>query len=165
MRILQLITLALGVTSTASSAAITSTANGNWNNTATWTGGVVPGDGDTVTITHNVTVTADVTIGNSPLDTASSAPANYVVMLQRTNGSTSNGQLTINSGATFRVRGSVGVTGTNSSYAPIITLQPGSTWIFDNTAQPTAVYRNRGRWLRRSPTSTPPAQDGAQVST
>lgn len=44
-------------------AAITSTANGDWNVGGTWTGGVVPGEGDTVTITHTVTLTADVTIG------------------------------------------------------------------------------------------------------
>src|SRR5215471_17258189 len=123
--------------------ACTSAANGNWNVTASWSncGGAYPGDGDTVTITHNITVTANATLGTSPLDTISATPAVWQLLIQRTNGSTSNGQLTVNGGVTLRVKGSVGVTGTNSSYAPIITLQPGSTWIFDNTAQPTAVYR------------------------
>ena len=46
-------------------AAISSAASGNWNATGTWTGGVVPGDGDTVSIgAHTVTVTAPVTVGN-----------------------------------------------------------------------------------------------------
>jgi len=44
-------------------AARTSAANGNWGDTGTWTGGVVPGDGDTVIISHNVTLTGNVTVG------------------------------------------------------------------------------------------------------
>lgn len=45
----------------------TTAAAGNWNNTATWTGGVVPVPGDTVTLNHNVTVNTAVDIGSSPL--------------------------------------------------------------------------------------------------
>ena len=47
-------------------AAITTAANGNWSATGTWTGGVVPGNGDTVTLNHNVTVDTAVTVGHSP---------------------------------------------------------------------------------------------------
>ncbi len=36
-----------------------SAANGNWNNPATWVGGIVPPAGATVLVTHSVTVTAD----------------------------------------------------------------------------------------------------------
>lgn len=47
-------------------AAITTAANGNWSATGTWTGGVVPGNGDTVVLNHNVTVDTAVTVGHSP---------------------------------------------------------------------------------------------------
>lgn len=51
-------------------AAITSAASGSWNAEATWSGGVIPDDGDTVTIAngHTVTIPAgvSVTVGNSP---------------------------------------------------------------------------------------------------
>jgi hypothetical protein len=48
---------------------IASAAAGNWNETATWTGGVVPGAGDTATINHTVTLTANASVGG--IDAAS----------------------------------------------------------------------------------------------
>lgn len=43
---------------------ITTLAAGNWNATATWTGGVVPASGDNVQIDHAVSVNIDATINN-----------------------------------------------------------------------------------------------------
>jgi len=47
-------------------AAITTAQAGNWSATATWTGGVVPGNGDTVTLNHAVTCNDNRTVGVSP---------------------------------------------------------------------------------------------------
>jgi hypothetical protein len=124
--------------------ACTSAANGNWNSASSWSncGGVFPVDGDTVTVTHNITVIVDTTVGNSPADAVGTIPTLPVIDLQNTNGTSSNGQLTINGGVTFRVKGSIKVTGNYSpQHAPTVNFQPGSIFIFDNTANPTAVYR------------------------
>jgi hypothetical protein len=148
MRKLQLIVLALGLISVAWGNACTSAANGNWNAAASWSncGGSYPADGDTVTVTHIITITANATVGNSPSDAINAAPTLPVIQLQRTNGTTSNGQLTINGGVTFTVKGSVAFAGTTGSgtglaMSPILTMQPGATWTFDNSANQTAVYR------------------------
>jgi hypothetical protein len=88
-------------------AAITTAQAGNWSDTATWTGGVVPGDGDTVTINHDVTID-------------DSAAATIVI------GTGSGTALTIASGKTlqylstatvnhvFDIKGDIVVTGTLS---------------------------------------------------
>lgn len=78
-------------------AAITSAADGDWNNSATWTGGVVPGNGDTVQLNHNVTVTADVTVGSSP------ATGGTPAIEQMTN----NRLLLIKAGVTLYTRGDI----------------------------------------------------------
>jgi hypothetical protein len=42
---------------------IATAAAGNWSATGTWTGGVVPGPGDTATVNHAVTLDANATVG------------------------------------------------------------------------------------------------------
>ncbi len=76
--------------------AYTSTQAGNWSDTATWGGGGTPGDGDTASIGHAVTVDANTTVGTSPNDTTT-----YVVV------TTSGGVITIPDGVTLTVEGNV----------------------------------------------------------
>ncbi|MEW6214542.1 MAG: G8 domain-containing protein, partial [Nitrospirota bacterium] len=77
-------------------AAITSAQSGNWSATTTWTGGVVPIEGDTVTIqdTHVVTIDQNITIGDDTttaainiaaggkLELLSTAAADYILTLK-----------------------------------------------------------------------------------
>lgn len=75
-------------------AAITSAQSGNWSATSTWVGGVVPGNGDTVTLNHAVTVDVDTTVGTSP--------AAGTVVLEVASG---GGGITISGGVTLKIRG------------------------------------------------------------
>lgn len=78
-----------------SMAAITSAADGLWSSTSTWTGGTIPGNGDTVTIqaTHDVEVTDSRTVGHSP----GAGDTTAAVLVQ--------GTLTISGGGTLISRG------------------------------------------------------------
>jgi len=76
-----------------SATAFTASANGNWNNPATWGGSGTPGSSDTATIGagKTVNVTANVTVSSLSLPT----------------GSGGNSKVSINSGVTLTVSGAV----------------------------------------------------------
>ena len=113
-------------------AAITTAAAGNWSATGTWTGGVVPGDGDTVTLNHNVTVDANTIIGTSPAENSGT----YAI----TWGSATK-KLTIASGVTLRVRGDCLAQG-NTTKNDVVLMQAGSTWIWDASQASTPSAQN-----------------------
>lgn len=84
-------------------AAITSLASGNWSSTATWVGGVVPGNGDTVIIDNGHTVT--IPAGYTAVCGTSPATDDYTAPALRTNGTAGTGKLVVN--GTLRFRGQV----------------------------------------------------------
>lgn len=94
-------------------ASISSTAAGAWSSTATWAGGVVPGNGDDVTIAHAVTLADARTIGRSGIATT----------IDLTIGS--GGSLTIQNGGTLTVRGSCLIN------VGVLRIEGGGTYRFD----------------------------------
>lgn len=112
MKKLILLILILLIPAISQSADITSAQDGNWADEATWTGGTVPGDGDTATISHNVTVTDNRTVG-------SLATGTYSLVVQ------SSKTLTINADITLTVKGE-----TNFN-AATLTMNEGSTFLVD----------------------------------
>src|SRR4051812_9898078 len=127
-------------------AAITSAQTGNWSSASTWTGGVIPGNGDTITIQsgHSVTVDSDRIIGTSPAAGTGTA----AVKINATNGA-----LAIAAGVKLTVRGDI-------FYDGQLSLSAGAKLWFDPTqaASPTtAAYIAR-------PTSNDAPGLGATVS-
>ncbi len=115
-------------------AAITSTASGNWSATGTWTGSVVPGNGDTVTVSHAVTVDVNTTVGTSP-STTGGTPALLV---------DSSGTFTIGTGITLTVRGDLSLNSSSYNVDNFMIMNAGSSLIFDPTlasVRTTAGYR------------------------
>lgn len=109
-------------------AAITTAAAGNWSATGTWTGGVVPGNGDTVTLNHAVTVDVDTTVGHSPNVESDT--------VQAVRGTTS-GPLTIAAGVTLTLRGDYYLNGN-------LTMSAGSKIVMDSSqcSSPSTVAYN-----------------------
>lgn len=107
-------------------AAYTSSGNGNWSNAATWGGSGPPGDGDTASIGHTITVDVDTIIGSSPNDTTTA-----VITL------TAARVLTVGAGVTLTVKGNVSWDVNGAGLA----LSAGANVIFDNSASGgTPVY-------------------------
>jgi hypothetical protein len=96
-------------------AARTSTANGDWAAGTTWTGGTIPGNGDTATITHAVAVSTSVTVGHSPGE----ADATRAIELS------GSGSLSIGAAGVLVVRGDVDLNGRS------LTLAAGAVFEFD----------------------------------
>lgn len=94
--------------------AYTSAATGNWSTPTNWSPAGLPGNGDTVTIGHNITVDTTTIIGTSP------AEGNIVVTVN-----SGGGALTVASGISFTVRGAIAL-----NNAPM-TMSAGSTLEFD----------------------------------
>jgi hypothetical protein len=111
--------------------AISSAQAGNWSATATWTGGVVPENGDTATISHAVTVDVDTTIGTSPAATAITAHNSNTQAI-----ALSGYNLTIAADITLTVRGPV----TLSDGA--IIQEAGSAYEFDASQATTPLSQN-----------------------
>jgi hypothetical protein len=103
-----------------------SAAAGNWNAGTTWVGGLVPGNGDTAIVNHTVTVTANQTVGTSPVAGVDAITVN------------ATGQLVLSPSVLLTCRGDL--TLTNSS----LTGGVGSELLFDasaSAAPSTTQYR------------------------
>lgn len=107
-------------------AAYTSSQAGNWSNSATWGGAGVPGNGDTATVNHAVTVDANTIVGTS------GAAGTAVVTLG------AGGGVTIATGVAFIVRGDF----TGGAAGATLVLNAGATYTFDSSlATGTPVYK------------------------
>lgn len=102
------------------SSTITSAQNGNWGNTSTWAGGVVPGNGDTVILFHVVSATDTRIVGTSP------AAGNIVVTLNST------GTIHVTSTGHLQIRGDVTYTA-DSSTQDAVDVDGGGIFEFDSS--------------------------------
>ncbi|MDY0083283.1 MAG: choice-of-anchor D domain-containing protein, partial [Ignavibacteriaceae bacterium] len=126
-----------GNQSTSAPGVVTSVASGNWSSTSTWSGGVVPGEGDAVTISGGHTVTIDAAAVALNLTVA--GVLEFEDATARTLVVTSN--VTINNGGTFQTAATGTVTTHNLSIGGNLTNN--GTFDLstnDNTAGATLVF-------------------------
>lgn len=100
---------------------------GDWNTLSTWFEGFIPGDGDTVTINHAVTVSGNTTVGTSPAEGSGTAAINV----------SSGATLTLNSG-TLTVKGDIQLPGNNSTRGLIINAGAGIEFDASGASSPSA---------------------------
>jgi hypothetical protein len=105
----------------ATAATVTSSHSGAWDQSSTWSGGVIPGEGDTISVADGHTVT----VNDARVVGASGDRGTVAIHLRNT------GAIVIASGGVLSVRGDTGYTGTNGKEAVIV--QPGGVWEFDSS--------------------------------
>lgn len=105
--------------------ATTGSGAGNWSATGTWSGGVVPGANDTVTITRAVTVDVNTSVGLTAFTTGGTAAITVGA----------SGAVTVAAGITLTVNGDIKHTADS-----IFTLAAGSTINFTTPSAQQAVW-------------------------
>lgn len=138
----------------------TSSQSGNWNDTTTWGGASVPGDGDTATISagHTVTVTADATVGTSGV--------NGTIAITLIGNLTVNAVLTVRGDISQRRSSTVTVSRVGANTGGI-TFDPASTrtykWVTPNTGSGTPAIVLTGEAGDRVPIMTSLARGGSRA--
>jgi hypothetical protein len=100
-------------------AAFTSTQAGDWSDPATWGGSGPPGDGDTASIGHVVTVDTNTTVGTS-------GPTGTTAVTV-----TAGGRVVVATGIQWTVRGDILTATANTAVVDVITLEAGATLEMD----------------------------------
>lgn len=113
---LTIVSFILLITINLEAASITSKANGNWNATGTWTGGIIPSSSDDVVINNNVTANVDASCNNMTVNST------FTLTL--------NGQVNFTINSNLINYGSINYKDGNTSASTVIIIKGG----FFNTA-------------------------------
>ncbi len=116
-------------------AAFTSKAAGDWSSSGatTWTQAGVPGSGDTVTISHAITVSSNTTIGSSP-NTGGTAAITFGAA----------GGLINQTSGTMTIQGDVTTTATTTGSLDTWTMASGTSIVFSPPSGQQYVWRFNG---------------------